>query len=390
LINFVNDKYVENIVIKFNFVDNVLYLEIQEDPIISYLKNNISVYAPTNEVLWGKFYTTQILWENTGTALISYEDGHVAYQNRFKITSGDSISAMPVIKLWEKFVLGSGKQIKYENDDLYIKINSFINSPCPDGAQCFWSGKWINTEFIKNWQSQWGLDLFEAMWYSLELVDSDYTNYATFILSSSITTWTTSTWSVVSTWGVITWSVVTTWTIISTWSSISAWVDVWSSTSSAYTWTIGTWSDVASIAQDKDADVNSLFVRYIRKSIWKRTWDTAVMVSYNILWKQLTGNTTDYFIWAMCQEYKKSWTSLITWAVVNTPISVKVAFTGNVYYALSYQVPQVWTNYTWDVQNIFPKTVSDKILNMKQSDYDTMINDLLARTYIAGKKFFGL
>lgn len=382
VVNFSTGSYSHSLNIKFNFVDKQLYIEVQQDPIEKYLRTNISVYAPANEVLWGKFTVTNILWENTWTALISYEDWHVSYQNRFQVLSwNDTISAMPIIKLWEKFVLWSGKQIKYEWDTLYIKIISFVNSPCPEWAQCFWSGKWINIEFTKNWQTQAWLDLQEAMWYKLDLVDSDYTNYATFILN------TITTWAVTGTWDVSTWSIVATGIVVNTW-DISLWVEDPSATT--YTWTLGTGTDYASIAQDKDSDITALLVRYIRKSIWKRTWDTSIMVSYNILGKVTTWDVTDYSIWAYCQEYKKSGDSLLSWAVVNSPISVKVAFTGDIYYAINYQAPMKWDNYTTDVQNIFPIAISSKILNISQSDYDKMIIDFVSRTYVAAQKFFGM
>jgi len=43
-----------------------------------YLKENISTLSPTKEVLGGKFYLTNLEYENANNAIASYEDGHIA------------------------------------------------------------------------------------------------------------------------------------------------------------------------------------------------------------------------------------------------------------------------------------------------------------------------
>jgi len=49
-----------------------------------YVKNNISTLSPNKEVLGGKFYITKVEHQPGATAVVSYEDGHVAYTARVK------------------------------------------------------------------------------------------------------------------------------------------------------------------------------------------------------------------------------------------------------------------------------------------------------------------
>lgn len=43
-----------------------------------YIKENISELSPEKEVLGGKFYVTEIIFQNPNIVIINYEDGHVA------------------------------------------------------------------------------------------------------------------------------------------------------------------------------------------------------------------------------------------------------------------------------------------------------------------------
>lgn len=45
-----------------------------------YIRSHISELSTENAVLGGTFYVTDIEWQNNGTALVSYEDGHIALQ----------------------------------------------------------------------------------------------------------------------------------------------------------------------------------------------------------------------------------------------------------------------------------------------------------------------
>lgn len=45
----------------------------------AYLRANISTLSPEPAVLGGTFYVTEVVFPETGKALVSYEDGHVAF-----------------------------------------------------------------------------------------------------------------------------------------------------------------------------------------------------------------------------------------------------------------------------------------------------------------------
>lgn len=55
----------------------------------AYIRANVSELSPTPAVLGGTFMVTDIEWEDDGTAIVSYEDGHIALQGRTDIVVGD-------------------------------------------------------------------------------------------------------------------------------------------------------------------------------------------------------------------------------------------------------------------------------------------------------------
>lgn len=55
----------------------------------AYIRANVSELSPTPAVLGGTFMVTDIEWEDDDTAIVSYEDGHIALQGRTDIVIGD-------------------------------------------------------------------------------------------------------------------------------------------------------------------------------------------------------------------------------------------------------------------------------------------------------------
>ncbi|MDD5469758.1 MAG: DUF333 domain-containing protein [Candidatus Peribacteraceae bacterium] len=51
----------------------------------AYIRSHISQLSPEPAVLGGTFYVTGIQWQNDGTAVVSYEDGHIALRARARI-----------------------------------------------------------------------------------------------------------------------------------------------------------------------------------------------------------------------------------------------------------------------------------------------------------------
>ncbi len=86
----------------------------------------------------------------------------------------------------EKFRLGEGETAFSDDDeDLLITVNSFINSPCPEGAQCLWSGKAVSYELFtkdKIYHAPMGI-LPEDVPYEVKITDSDYKTYAEFVIN---------------------------------------------------------------------------------------------------------------------------------------------------------------------------------------------------------------
>ncbi len=54
-----------------------------EDELKNYLKDNLSTLSPEPEVLGGKFYVTNLELTSPSTAVVEYEDGHIALKANF-------------------------------------------------------------------------------------------------------------------------------------------------------------------------------------------------------------------------------------------------------------------------------------------------------------------
>lgn len=55
----------------------------------AYIRANVAELSPTPAVLGGTFQVTDVEWEDEDTAIVSYEDGHIALKGRTDIVVGD-------------------------------------------------------------------------------------------------------------------------------------------------------------------------------------------------------------------------------------------------------------------------------------------------------------
>lgn len=61
-----------------------------EDELRNYLRDNLSTLSPEPEVLGGKFYVTNLELTSPSTAVVEYEDGHIALKANFVFSYDDS------------------------------------------------------------------------------------------------------------------------------------------------------------------------------------------------------------------------------------------------------------------------------------------------------------
>ncbi len=61
-----------------------------------YIRAHVSELSPEKEVLGGKFYITNIVFENSGNALVDYEDGHIALRAHvsFMVDGGKNVEVL--------------------------------------------------------------------------------------------------------------------------------------------------------------------------------------------------------------------------------------------------------------------------------------------------------
>ena len=89
-----------------------------------------------------------------------------------------------LVSLEQQFTLKKGQVAKIVATGLEVEIKAFFNSPCPKGAQCFWSGVGIEFEYRLNGQKQKGINLVQVFGYQTTIVKTDYETYADIVVGT--------------------------------------------------------------------------------------------------------------------------------------------------------------------------------------------------------------
>lgn len=90
------------------------------------------------------------------------------------------------VLLGEEFILKKGETARIKDLNVFLKVKDFINSPCPKGSQCIWSGLAVVYELTvdgKVYISSFDNPLREAP-YDVLIKKTDYKTYAVFIVNS--------------------------------------------------------------------------------------------------------------------------------------------------------------------------------------------------------------
>lgn len=91
-------------------------------------------------------------------------------------------SNVTTVELDEEFTLQIGERVKLEGKEVYLKLTGFYNQPCPQGAQCVWSGQAVHYELTvdgKVYKTSLTGNLPSDSPYMGIKKKTDYTTYAT-------------------------------------------------------------------------------------------------------------------------------------------------------------------------------------------------------------------
>lgn len=89
------------------------------------------------------------------------------------LVAAPAFAAPKTIKaeLGKAFVLRKNQVAVLKDTDASIRITGFINSPCPKGARCVWSGQAVHLELTVAGST---VALDGNAPYAVEILDSDY------------------------------------------------------------------------------------------------------------------------------------------------------------------------------------------------------------------------
>lgn len=95
--------------------------------------------------------------------------GALYYSNKNKVVG------VKEVQFNEEITLAKNETIKVKDQDIYLTIKDFINSPAPEGTQAIWSGlaviyelKINNETFSNSYNTP----------YNVNIIDTDYKTYA--------------------------------------------------------------------------------------------------------------------------------------------------------------------------------------------------------------------
>ena len=101
-------------------------------------------------------------------------------------TVGDSAGIVKTVSLGDEITLGENETVILNQPEVSIKVVRFINSPCPSGVQCIWSGQAVSFELRvgdKVYKAPMGTLSSDAP-YDVTVKSTDYKTFATFVINS--------------------------------------------------------------------------------------------------------------------------------------------------------------------------------------------------------------
>lgn len=112
-------------------------------------------------------------------AEVSYENRYDSYSSAFDVSFDKGVvRVLPLVSPGQEISLRKGAVVRVRGSDVALRVEDFIDSPCPSGAFCFWRGQAVETAWYKGGRVNRTTDGGEAFGYRLEIVDTDYKTFA--------------------------------------------------------------------------------------------------------------------------------------------------------------------------------------------------------------------
>ncbi len=95
-----------------------------------------------------------------------------------------SDSAEKTASLGEVFALHRGESMRIKGSDVSLRVDGFVNSPCPKGSQCVWSGLAVQYTLFaggKVYEAPRGQLSADAP-FVVRVWDTDYETFAAFVI----------------------------------------------------------------------------------------------------------------------------------------------------------------------------------------------------------------
>ncbi len=137
----------------------------------------VSGTASPSAFAWGVFRTAG--GRLSSPVDVAWSDGSGERRTSFEVSfSAGTFRTVPYVPQGSEVVLRPGAFARVRGSDVVFRVDGFVDSPCPDGAACFWSGRSVETSWYRSGRAVRLSGGGEAFGYRMDLLDTDWKTYA--------------------------------------------------------------------------------------------------------------------------------------------------------------------------------------------------------------------
>lgn len=127
---------------------------------------------------------------------------------------------------------------------------------------------------------------------------------------------------------------------------------------------------------------------YLDRNISIVGFDGKSFCSYEVLGFKESGEIVNEYLWVLCQEFYKENSNLKRGSGVSLPVALSIERQESNYKIVRHRIPRDGNLNSRDVEEIFPKSIHDKIFPGDMNYYNKRVRTFEAETEEEAKAYF--